>query len=44
MFITKKEKQAIGNRIGNPGPYIIVMKDMFMIIEYLKCTRYSGPA
>jgi len=31
-----KDKQAIGNRIGRPTPYIMVTKTIFISFEYLK--------
>jgi hypothetical protein len=31
----RKEKAAMGNRMGRPIPYIMVTKTMFRIEEYL---------
>lgn len=39
----KYDTKAVGKSKGSEGPYINVMKAMFMINENLKCTKYSGP-
>ena len=37
------DKQAIGNKIGKPTPYIMVTKTMFISFEYLKSIWNVGP-
>lgn len=38
-----KDTNAIGYRIGSPGPKIIVTKVIFITKAYLELMSYTGP-